>query len=124
MKLTPLHTLSQEHGAEFVEISGWRFAKNYASVEAEMAVPRERVGLADVRPHGKLFIEGAAAHAALVATYAAAPEMIGTHVGLTDGGLYRLRHDQFYLSTSPGREAQAQARLEATIRAQNLFVTI
>lgn len=124
IKLTPLYTTANALGAEFVEPGGWRFAKRYAAVEHEVAVARERVGLADVSPHGKLMIEGAAAHAALVATYSTAPEVVGAHVAVTDGGLYRLRQDQFYLSTRPGGEVEAHARLEAAITAHHLFVTV
>jgi sarcosine oxidase subunit alpha len=99
MRLTPLFAATQAHGAEFIDVNGWRFARIF-------------------------FIEGIDAHAALVAAYAVAPDVVGAHTAVADGGLYRLRHDQFYLSTSPGGERQAQTGLEAAIIERRLFVTV
>ncbi len=124
IKLTPLYVTTQNHGAEFVEPGGWRLAKSYGPLEQELVTARERVGLADVSPHGKLFIEGASVLEAVRATFASAPENVGSGLKVEAGHLYRLRPDQFYLSTPVGGEAQANAQLEAVIAAHNLFVTV
>lgn len=123
-KLTPLHTVTQHHGAQFAEIGGWHFAERYTSVETEMAIARSNVALADVTPHGKLQIEGAAARDAVKSAFGAAPEKIGSGNQVEVGHLYRLRHDQFYLSTPPGGESKAQTQLESAIAAHTLFVTV
>jgi len=59
MKFTPLHSITQQHGGTFIEVSDWRFPRIYSTLEQELAAARERVSLADVSPHGKLMIEGA-----------------------------------------------------------------
>jgi heterotetrameric sarcosine oxidase gamma subunit len=123
-RLSPLYSTTQRLGAKFADVAGWRVVTRYTSVEAEMKAAREGVGLADVTPHGKLHIEGDAAPEAARATFGAAPEQIGSGLPVDAGQLYRLRHDQFYLSTPPGGESAAQARLEAVIAASALFVTV
>ncbi|MBI4771542.1 MAG: aminomethyl transferase family protein, partial [Chloroflexi bacterium] len=72
----------------------------------------------------KIQIEGAAAGEALKAAFRSAPEAIGSGLQLEVGHLYRLRQDLFYLSTPPGGEGQAQARLEAAIAETKFFVTV
>ncbi len=124
MKLTPLHTTIQKHGAAFIETGDWRFPRGYTNPEQELAAARERVALADVSPHGKLFIEGRSAPDAVRAAFGSAPETIGSGINLEAGHLYRLRPDQFYLVTPPGAETQAATHLEAAIAAHKLFVTV
>ncbi|MEK7785778.1 MAG: sarcosine oxidase subunit gamma family protein [Chloroflexota bacterium] len=123
-RLSPLYLTTQRLGAKFAEKDGWRVVERYTSVEAELKAARERVALADVTPHGKLHVEGAAALEAVKAAFGSAPEQIGSGLPVDMGQLYRLRHDQFYLSTPPGEESAAQARLEAVIAASTLFVTV
>ncbi len=105
-------------------MAGWRFPEAYTTPAAEIAAARKSVALADVTPHGKLQIEGAAALEAARAAFGHAPEAIGAGVPVEGGYLYRLRHDQFYLSTPPGGEGSAQARLEAAIADNRWFVTV
>lgn len=124
IKVTPLYAATNALGAEFVEPGGWRFAKRYAELELELTAARERVGLADVSPHGKLFIEGVSAFEAVRATLGSAPENVGSGMKVAAGQLYRLRLNQFYLSTPVGGEAQAHVQLETVIAAQRFFVTV
>jgi heterotetrameric sarcosine oxidase gamma subunit len=77
-----------------------------------------------VSPHGKLQIEGAAALEALRAALGEAPEAIHAGTRGPSGHLVRLRPDLFYLSTPPGREAEAAALLEAAIARLGVFVTV
>ena len=105
-------------------MAGWRFPEAYATPEAEIAAARNSVALADVSPHGKLQIEGAAALDALKAAFGRAPEAVGAGMLVESGYLYRLRHDQYYLSLPPGSEGPAQARLEAVIADNQWFVTV
>jgi sarcosine oxidase subunit alpha len=124
IRLTPLHSATQHLGAKFFEMGGWRFPEAYTTPAAEVATARQSVALADVTPHGKLQIEGAAALDAVKAAFRRAPETIGAGLQVEGGHLYRLRPDQFYLSTPPGGEGQAQTHLEAVIAENKWFVTI
>lgn len=124
IKLTPLYTVAEQHHAQFIELAGWRVAATYKQVETEVSMARKGVTLADSSPHGKLQIEGASAFSALQAVFGATPETIGSGLPVEAGHLYRLRRDLFYLSTPPGQEHDAQARLEAGIRQADHFVTV
>lgn len=125
LKITALHHLTQRLGARYIEhLGGWRFPGGYAPVEAEIAAIRAGCGLADVTPHGKLHIEGEAAFEVLTAALGTAPEAIHAGTRGPAGHLVRLRPDLFYLSTPPGREAQAAAQLEAAIAQLGVFVTV
>ncbi len=123
-KLTPLYVTTQKHGAQFVDVAGWRFPRVYTSVEQEMAAARSLCALGDVTPHGKVQIEGAEAAAAVRAALGEAPKEIGRGIHVEAGYVYRLRHDIFYLSTPPSQERDALSRLEAALRQAPLFVTV
>ena len=124
IRLSPLYGTAQRLGARFTDVAGWRFPEVFTTVEQEIAAVRAGCGLADMTPHGKIQIEGDAAAEALRAIYGRAPDEIGSHAAVEDGGLYRLRRDQFYLSTPPGREADALTRLEVAIAESRRFVTV
>jgi sarcosine oxidase subunit alpha len=123
-KLTALYGTAQRLGAQFVELAGWRFADAYAARPAELEAARSRVGLADVSAHGKLQIEGVEAPLALRAALGAAPEAIGAGQHIDAGTLYCVRRDLYYLSTPPGGEPAAQARLQSAIAEARWFVTV
>jgi sarcosine oxidase subunit alpha len=123
IKRSPLVSVAQHLGAEFIEVGGWKFARRFTSVAAEMAAARNGVALADSSPHGKVMIEGAQAAEALRAAFGAAPEAIGGGAPTDAGHLYRLRREVFYMSTRPSGEANAIERVEVAARAASLFVT-
>jgi heterotetrameric sarcosine oxidase gamma subunit len=123
IRCTPLYETAQRLGARFVELGQWRFPEVYTSVEAEIAAVRAGCGLADVSPHGKVQIEGEAAFQALAAAFGQAPEATGAGVAVASGHLYRLRRDLFFLSTPPGGEAEALARITTAVAQQGAFVT-
>ncbi len=122
LKLTPLYATALKLGARFVDVAQWHFPEAYSDTQAEIAACRAGCGLADVTPHGKLQIEGAPAAEALRAVYGQAPEAVGAGLSTPDGHLYCLRPDLFYLSTPPGQEAGALARLTAA--SAGLLVTV
>lgn len=125
LKLTALHNITLGLGARYVEHMGqWRFPGGYASVVEEIDAIRAGCGLADVSPHGKLQIEGAAALEVVRAGFGDAPEAIHAGTYGPFGHLVRLRPDLFYLSTPPGGEAEAAALLEAAIARLGVFVTV
>jgi heterotetrameric sarcosine oxidase gamma subunit len=123
VRCTPLYETAQALGARFIEVGQWRFAEVYTGVEAEIAAIRAGCGLADVSPHGKVQIEGEAAFQALAAAFGQAPDAISAGVTVDAGHLYRLRRDLFFLSTPPGGEATALARIAAAAGQQGAFVT-
>jgi len=123
VRSTPLYETAQRLGARFIEMGQWRFPEVYTSVEAEIAAIRAGCGLADVSPHGKVQVEGEAAAQALRAAFGQAPEAIGAGAAVDAGHLYRLRRDLFFLSTPPGGEVSALARITAAVSQQGVFVT-
>ena len=124
LRHTPLYETAQQLGARFVEAGGWRFPEAYTTPDEEIAAVRAGGGLADVTPHGKLHVEGEEAARALQAAFGQAPEAIGQGARVEAGHLYWLRRDLFYLSTPPGREAEAQAQITAAVAQLGAFVTV
>lgn len=124
IRTTPLYDTAQRLGARFVEAGQWRFPEVYTTVEAEVAAARAGCGLADVTPHGNLHIEGEAAAEVLRAVYGQAPEAIGAGLSVNAGQLYRLRRDLFFLTTPPGGEAEALARISSATAQTGAFVTV
>lgn len=120
IKLTPLHTIAQRLGATFTEQRGWRIPEVYTTPEAEITAARERIVLADETSNGKLLLEGDHAESVLRAVFD-----LGT-LEINEGrdGVYRLRHDLFFISTPPGREASRQKKLTTTSAASDQFVTV
>jgi heterotetrameric sarcosine oxidase gamma subunit len=124
IKLTPIYSAAERLGAKFIEIAQWRFPETFGPTEAELGSIRSGCGLADLTPQGKIQIEGDRATEAVTLAFKVAPAAIGSHAQTGVGNLYRLRHDQFYLSTPPGGEEEAQAQLTRVIDERKLFVTV
>jgi heterotetrameric sarcosine oxidase gamma subunit len=124
IRYTPLRAVTQRLGARQIDVSGWRFPEVYTTREAEIEAARERVGLADVSPHGKLQIEGERAYELVRAVFGRAPEGVGAGLKVESGFLFRLRPDQFYMSTRPGEETLVQTPLESAARGRGWFVTV
>lgn len=124
LRLTPLYAAGQRRAAKFVELAHWRVAQVYSTTPAEIAAVRAGCGLADASPHGKLQVEGSNARESIRSALGAAPQLIGAHAQFDQGHIYRLRQDQFYISTAPGLEREVQGALEEKILTQNSFVTV
>src|SRR5712664_3681481 len=60
---TPLYDWHRTAGARFFEFAGWEMPLQYTGIVEEHRTVRKAVGFFDVSHMGKLFIEGAAAHA-------------------------------------------------------------
>lgn len=123
-KLSPLHSVTTTLGATFIEMGGWRFPEKYTDVEAEVAVARNGLAIADSTAHGKVQVEGPAALEVIQAAFGTAPEKIGVGVNVPGGRVFRLRGDQFFMLTPPGREAAALAQLQAAVQQTVTFVTV
>lgn len=120
IKLTPLRSIAQRLGARFTEKQGWRIPEVYSTAEDEITAARERVVLADDTPNGKLLLEGDHADSVLMD----ALDLGSLRINEGRDGIYRLRNDIFFMSTSPGKEVRAQKKLTTASAASKQFVTI
>ena len=120
IKLTPLHAIAQRLGATFIEQRGWCIPEVYTTLEAEIAAASERIALADETPNGKLLIEGEGAESVLMDAF----DLGSLKINEGRDGIYRLRNDLFFISTSPGREISTQKKLTTTSEASEQFVTV
>ena len=62
---TPLYESHRRAGARFIEFGGWEMPLQFSGIIEEHLTVRQAVGLFDVSHMGKIFIEGAGAHAFL-----------------------------------------------------------
>ncbi len=120
IKLTPLHSIAQRLGATFIEQRSWRIPEVYTTLEAEIAVARERLALADETPNGKLLLEGDQAEPILMEVF----DLGSLKINEGRDGIYRLRKDLFFMSTLPGREVRTQKKLTNTLKTSEQFVTV
>jgi len=126
MKLSPIDTWSQAHGAHLSDTSGWRVVERFGAVEAEVVAARERVALADESAMGKVQVEGeGAAEVVRVALGGADSSRRDRALGMTGSGgaavghgwrgeageSYCIRPDLFLVLTPPGGEGAVLARL-------------
>jgi heterotetrameric sarcosine oxidase gamma subunit len=121
-RLTPLLEPARAAGARFAERDGWQIAESFAGTDAETAAVRRAVGLADATPNGKILIEGGAAESLLAAVLAAPALAIGAGAAVGGAWVYRLRPDQFFLSTPPASETALVDRLRT--QRGDRFVTV
>ncbi len=120
IKLTPLYSIAQRLGATFTEQRGWRIPEVYTTLKAEIAAAQEGLALADETPNGKLLLEGDQAESVLMDTL----KLGALKVNEGHDGIYRLRNDLFFISTPPGREANARKKLTTASAAAEQFVTV
>ena len=120
IKLTPLQSTVQRLGATFTEQRGWRIPDVYTNPEAEITTARERLALADETPNGKLLLEGDQVESVLMEVF----DLGSLKINEGRGGIYRLRNDLFFISTTPGREVRAQKKLATALKASAQFVTV
>ena len=124
IKLSPLHSALMKHSAQRTEHRGWVVAEAYSTLEQELYAARTRVAIADTTPNGKLIVEGAQAQTVMRATLAISDISVGTGMILSGTGIYRLRDDQFFISTPPGEEDALQGKLTQATAQSDAFVTI
>lgn len=93
-------------------------AQVYTSAEAEVALARKGVGLADETANGKILIEGREAADLLGVELG-----IGAGAALGKGRVFRLRQDLFFLSTPPGGEGEVLENLRAQAVGRHLSFT-
>ena len=120
VKLTPLYSIAQRLGATLIEQRGWRIPQIYTTLEDEVVAARERLALADETPNGKLLLEGDQVESVVMDAF----DLGSLKINEGRGGIYRLRNDLFFISTTPGREVRAQKKLTTTLKASEQFVTV
>ena len=124
IKLTPLHSVSQQCNAQLIEHQGWKISQVYTTLEEELEAARQRVAIADVSPNGKIMVQGNQAHAFLTATLDLPTITINAGTSVMDVKIYRLRNDIFFISTLPGKEEIIIENLMAATQESNQFITI
>jgi len=122
-KLSPLHAALTKHNVQHSEHRGWAVTEAYSPLEHELYAARTRVAIADTTPNGKLMIEGAQAHAVVRNTLDVPDIPVGMGIILSGSGIYRLRDDQFFISTPPGEESALQDKLTQAAAQSGAFVT-
>ena len=120
IKLTPLHTIAQRLGATFTEQGGWHIPEVYTTPEGEIAAARATLALADETPNGNLLVEGDQAESVLMDAF----DVSSLQINEGRDGIYRLRHDLFFVNVLPGREVRRQKKLATTLAALEQFVTV
>ncbi len=123
-KLTPLFTLAQKLGGQFVRQDGWQIASAFAPPEMEMSAACGRVALADCSANGKIQVEGQLA-SIVVRGLGDIPELAaGQGAAANAHHIFRLRPDQFFISTPVGGEKGVLERLHAAAAALPDLTTI
>ena len=114
MRLTPMHYLHLELGAEMGDVGQWRRPHHYTTIEEECRAVRERVGIIDVSTLGKLDVQGKDAAKLLDRVYTNTHSNLAvgrTRYGVVcsdsgvimdDGTVSRIGPDHFYLTTGTG----------------------
>ena len=114
VRLTPMHHLHMELGAEMGDVGQWRRPHHYSTVEEECRAVRERVGIIDVSTLGKLDVQGKDAAKLLDRVYTNTHSNLAvgrTRYGVVcsdagvimdDGTVSRLGPEHFYLTTGTG----------------------
>ena len=120
IKLTPLHSIAQRCGATFTEQRGWRIPAVYTTPEDEITAAREGIVLADETPNGKLLLEGDYAESVLMEAF----DLGSLQISEGRDGIYRLRSDLFFISTTPGKEVRAQKKLTTVSETSEQLVTV
>ncbi len=114
VRLTPMHYLHLELGAEMGDVGQWRRPHHYTTIEEECRAVRERVGIIDVSTLGKLDVQGTDAASLLDRVYTNTHSNLAvgrTRYGVVcsdsgvimdDGTVSRIGPEHFYITTGTG----------------------
>lgn len=123
-KLTPLFSLAQKLGAQFIRQEGWQVAAAFAPLEIELEAVRGRVALADCSANGRIQVEGKQA-ATVIQALGHFPELtIGQGAAANPHLVFRLRQDQFFISTPVGGEKVVGEVLGAAASSSSDLTTV
>ena len=121
VKQSPIYSQALKMGARFTDGAGWQIPSQFGMPEAEMSAVREHVALADISDMGKIFVEGETAESILSLS---SPLAVGE--GVEEGGrsIFRLRADQFFISTTAEAVEEVTADLTAAAQDADGLVTV
>jgi aminomethyltransferase len=120
VKQSPIHALALKMGARFTEGAGWEVPTLFSDRETERLAAIHHVALADVSDRGKIIIEGQTAETAL-----AMPSLsIGDGLEVNGRYIFRLRADQFFVSTQAGYLEAVMAELNSAAQASGELITV
>ena len=111
-KLSPLFQRQGSLGAKFADIAGWRIPEEFSDSKTEKRIAGEAVVLVDETSNGKLTVEGKDAVSVLGRLLEVEQTGIGEGVAISEGMVYRLRPDHYFISTSPGMDSDISKKLE------------
>jgi len=123
LKLSAMHYRHLALGATMIDEGGWQRPARYTDSQTELERLQERVGLCDISPVGKLYLQGTEAGRLLEerfpGTAAGTVGRVGQHTLLDGDGsvldnvlLCRLADDHLFIVTSPNRAGEAAGSLE------------
>jgi heterotetrameric sarcosine oxidase gamma subunit len=124
IKHTPLHPTAQSLNARFVDLNGWQVAEGFDDLDAELAAARQRVVLADQSARGKIQIEGLVAGAIMQTIWSGPQLAVGQGAEMESGQIYRLRADQYFISTPPGAEEETLQALTVVTQSVDDLITV
>lgn len=124
IKLTPVHVVAREIGANFVDLAGWQVPQVFTTAEEEVTVAKKSVALADGSASGKIVVEGQGAEALLQAAWAKPSLATGQGIVVDAKHVYRLRDDQYFIHLDPGKEDEALQSLTGGLEGSDELVTV
>ena len=123
-RLTPLHHQNKKLGARFAPVGDWLLAEEFGGLDAEVARAKQSVAIGDESSCGRVLIQGDDTAGFLSDVLAMASPPIGGCVAGESVYVCRLRQDQVFVITSPGKEAAMAARFEEEAAATGGLTTI
>lgn len=125
LKYTPLYETTQALGAQFVETAAWHIPALFTTADAEVAVARRGVALADLSAKGKIIVQGQQAERLLLETLALPAGLeIGQGRIVAGVALYRLRADRYFINTPPGAAAETVQTLNLVAGMDDQLFTV
>jgi heterotetrameric sarcosine oxidase gamma subunit len=121
VKQSPIYSQALKMGARFTEGAGWQIPSEFGTVESEMTAVRSYVALADVSDLGKIYIEGESAESILSLSSSL---VVGDGVVQNGRTIFRLRPDQFFVSTTAEETDGVTAELTAAAQSGEGLVTV
>ncbi|MFZ0545255.1 MAG: hypothetical protein WAM60_07445 [Candidatus Promineifilaceae bacterium] len=121
VKQSPIYSMALKMGARFTEGAGWEIPARFNLPENEETAVRTHVALADVSDLGKIFVEGKTAETILSLSH---PLAIGEGIEQNDRSIFRLRADQFFVSTTADEVETVVADLTAAAQNTADLITV
>jgi heterotetrameric sarcosine oxidase gamma subunit len=113
IKQSPIYSQALKMGARFTEGAGWLIPSLFSMPETEETAARSCIVLADASSRGKVYLEGQTAESILSLPPSQPTLAVGQGIQLNDRILFRLRADQFFISTAAEDVEMVAAELTA-----------